>query len=169
GGPLRGGMPAGRRELVGAAVAARRLLAAARGARSLMDALPAAPPSTDPVFLTVPSGLGDVVDAAQRCLVAAGATIKLSTPVDDIESLDCDGVVLATPAPVTSQLLKAVAPDAAEVLSSVTYASVVLTLLSYPSSALAAPFRLSGFLVPRPERKLMTAASWSSAKWAHHG
>jgi len=50
-----------------------------------------------------------------------------------------------------------------------TYASVVLTLLAYDTTDLREPFRLSGFLVPRPEKRLMSAVSWSSAKWAHHG
>ena len=167
--PLLGGIHAGRSDLLSSAVAAPQLLDAARRGRSLMASLPTAPPSTDPVFLTVPAGLGDVVDAAHGALVAAGVTIRLSTPVDDLDSIDADGVVLATPAPVTSRLLKAAAPDASDALSTVTYASVVLTLLAYPSDALAAPFTLSGFLVPRPEKKLLTAASWSSSKWAHHG
>jgi oxygen-dependent protoporphyrinogen oxidase len=166
--PLLGGIHAGRSELLSAAVAAPQLLEAARGARSLMEALPAPPPSTDPVFLTVPTGLGDVIDAAQRALIAAGVTIRLATVVDDLDSLVADGVVLATPAPVTSRLVEAIAPDAADALSSITYASVVLTLLSYPSDATSAPFTMSGFLVPRPEKRLMTAASWSSSKWAHH-
>ena len=167
--PLLGGIHAGRSELLSAAVGAPQLLDAARNARrSLGDALPTPAPSGDPVFLTVPVGLGALIDSARDALVAAGATIRLSTGIDDLDALDADGVVVATPASVTSRLVARLAPDASSALSTITYASVVLTLLSYPTDALREPFRLSGFLVPRPEKKLMTAASWSSSKWAHH-
>ncbi|MBA2609002.1 MAG: protoporphyrinogen oxidase [Actinobacteria bacterium] len=180
--PLLGGIHAGRSELLSAAVAAPQLLGAARGARSLMESLPTLPPSSDPVFLTVPSGLGDVVGAALAALDAAGTTIATNTPIGELrfaaggcdvvsvsgDAIAFDGVVLATPSPVTARLLTRLAPDAASALSTVTYASVVLTLFAYKSDALREPFRLSGFLVPRPEKKLLSAISWSSAKWAHH-
>ncbi len=167
--PLLGGIHAGRSELLSAAVAAPQLLSAARGARSLMESLPTPPPSSDPVFLTVASGLGDVVSAARNALAAAGVAIETGTAIGELrfaaggcdvvpvssDALAFDGVVLATPAPVTARLLTGIAPDASSALSTVTYASVVLTLFAYDSADLREPFRLSGFLVPRSERKLL--------------
>lgn len=177
--PLLGGIHAGRSERLSAAVAAPQLLTAARGNKSLMRSLPTPPPSNDPVFLTVPSGLGDVVAAAAKALTELGATIHLRQPVTEmrpdgagarrwfVNGEAFDGVVLATPAPVTARLLAAEVPDAAAALSSLEYASVVLALFAVPSSALAEPYELSGYLVPRPENRLTSAISWASAKWAH--
>ncbi|HVE94127.1 MAG TPA: protoporphyrinogen oxidase [Acidimicrobiales bacterium] len=186
--PLLGGIHAGRSEHLSAAVGAPQLLAAARGQRSLLRSLGAsAPPAspTTPVFLTVRGGLGRVVRAAQDALAAGAGSVRLSTEVIELATaaagrgvtlglaaggtLDVDGVVLATPAPTTTRLLASVAPAAATRLNEVRYASVVLTLLAYPSDALPSPFTMSGFLVPRTEGRLLTAASWSSSKWAHLG
>jgi oxygen-dependent protoporphyrinogen oxidase len=168
-----GGVHAGRSELLSTAVAAPQLLAAGRKGRSLMASLPEAPPSTDPVFLTVASGLGEVIDAAAKQI----PDIRCDTPIDELRVVGAgweilgeafEGVIVATHAPVTARLVADAAPDAADALRSVEYASVVLTLLAYPTAEMREPFRLSGFLVPRPEKKLLSAISWSSAKWAHH-
>ena len=56
------------------------------------------------------------------------------------------------------------ARDVAAELRRVPYASVVVTLLAYDDDR----FRdASGFLVPKPEGLLITAASWASTKWSH--
>lgn len=173
--PLMGGVHAGRSDLLSAAVASPQLLAAAKKGGSLMKALPETPPSTDPVFFTVSSGLGDVIDALASALHASGAQINLSTPVTELRAeadgwfvngQHFDGVILATHAPVTAALIADASSEIASVLSTVTYSSVVLTLLAYPSSAMPAPFALTGYLVPRPEKKLTSAISWWNTKWA---
>ncbi len=169
--PLMGGVHAGRSDVLSTAVASPQLLAAARKGGSLMKALPVAPPSSDPVFFTIRSGLGDLIDAA----AARVPGIRLHTPVTslaktgdawEVNGENFDGVVLATHAPVTAQLLEGIAPDAVSALSTMTYSSVVLTLLAYPSSARREPYPLTGYLVPRPERKLTSAVSWWNTKWA---
>jgi protoporphyrinogen/coproporphyrinogen III oxidase len=174
---LMGGVHAGRSELLSTAIAAPQLLAAARNGRSLMASLPEPPPSSDPVFLTVASGLGDVVDAAVKAITNGGGVVQTNNAVEELRVVGqrwevdgeaFDGVVVATHAPVTARLVAAAAPDAADALSNLEYASVVLTLLAYPTDELRQPFELSGFLVPRPEKKLLSAISWSSTKWAHH-
>lgn len=174
--PLLGGIHAGRSERLSAAVGAPQLLAGARNDKSLMRSLPTPPPSTDPVFLTVPTGLGSVVDAAKKELETRGATIRLNIVVSELQADGTqwmvngeryDGVVLATPAGVTARLLVGEAPDASAALSTMEYASVTLTLLAYPDTSLPEPYRLSGYLVPRPENRLTSAISWASAKWAH--
>ncbi len=170
--PLMGGVHAGRSELLSTEVAAPQLLAAARNG-SLMQSLPDPPPSSDPVFLTVASGLGDLIGAATNAL--AGATVKTNSPVRElrvvgnaweVDGEPFDGVVLATHASATAALLDGICAEASRALSTVTYASVVLTLMAYPTNALPKPFRLSGYLVPRVERKLTSAISWWNAKWA---
>jgi oxygen-dependent protoporphyrinogen oxidase len=78
-----------------------------------------------------------------------------------------DAAVLATPAAATAELLQATAPDAATDLRSIATASVVLSLLAYPRSAIEVPPGASGMLVPRGSGLLMTACSFGSAKWPH--
>jgi oxygen-dependent protoporphyrinogen oxidase len=168
--PLMGGVHAGRSELLSTAVAAPQLLAAAR-AGSLMDSLPVAPPSTDPVFFTVASGLGELIDAATKLIadVRFGARIEELRASGDgweVSGESFDGVVVATHAPTTAHLIEPFAHDAAVVLSTVEYASVVLNLLAYPTTAFGTAPHMSGYLVPRPEHKLTTAISYWNAKWA---
>jgi protoporphyrinogen/coproporphyrinogen III oxidase len=78
-----------------------------------------------------------------------------------------DAVVVASPAASASQLLAGVSAGVAAELAAIGTASVALTLLAYPDRALAAPPRGSGFLVPRSEGRLLTAASWVGTKWPH--
>jgi oxygen-dependent protoporphyrinogen oxidase len=92
-----------------------------------------------------------------------GWTVRLSSG----RQIEADAVVLTCPAPDAARLLRAVSPGAAATLGSIDTASVVMTLLAYPGSAVAVPRPGSGFLVPRSERRLVTAASWVGAKWPH--
>ena len=79
------------------------------------------------------------------------------------------GSTAAVPAPagVAAALLKDVAPSQADALRAIDYASVTLLTLAYDASAIGRPLDGSGFLVPRPEGRLLTAATWFSVKWPH--
>ena len=169
--PLMGGVHAGRSELLSSAVAVPQLLSAARSGRSLMESLPAPAPSSEPVFLTAPTGLEDVVSGVAKRL----PDVRCNAPVAelhvegngwDVNGESFDAVIVATHAPITARLIDHVAPDAAAALSRVDYASVVLTLLAYPTDAFASPPSTSGYLVPRIEQKLTSAVSYWNAKWS---
>lgn len=87
-------------------------------------------------------------------------------------SLAVDGVVLAVPAREAAVLLAPHAPVAAGLLSTIEYASVAVTTFSFPSSAIRAPLRGTGFLVPRTEviderPAMITAATYLGRKWPH--
>jgi protoporphyrinogen/coproporphyrinogen III oxidase len=75
-------------------------------------------------------------------------------------------VVLATPAFISAPLIHRSNPVAAQEMSAIRTASVALTQLTFPSSAvqLAAG---SGMLVPRVEHRFLTASSWWNQKWPH--
>jgi oxygen-dependent protoporphyrinogen oxidase len=77
-----------------------------------------------------------------------------------------DAVVLATPAPETARLVGASVPALAEVLAAAEYADVAIVTLAVPSLP-AAVAGLSGYLVPKPDQRLVTAASFGSQKWRH--
>jgi oxygen-dependent protoporphyrinogen oxidase len=52
-------------------------------------------------------------------------------------------------------------------LAAIVTASVVLVTMAYRSTDLDLPGEVSGFLVPAPEGRLMTACSFGSRKWPH--
>ena len=174
--PLLGGINAGDVDHLSIDTVAPQIAAAARRDRSLTRALksaPAPPTSNDPVFLTLPGGLHALVDALVASICERGGEVRDDDPVESISTakvasrsgaLDGDGVVLATPAHVTAPLLEPVVPGVAAALQQVPYASVVMTLLAYDDDRFG---DASGFLVPKTEGLLISAASWASTKWAH--
>ncbi len=76
--------------------------------------------------------------------------------------------MLACPAAAASHLLRSSAPDEATALSGIPTADVAMVTLSIPAAEWPARLRsLSGYLVPKPMQRLVTAASFGSQKWAH--
>ena len=182
--PLLGGINAGNTDSLSVDAAAPQLAAAARRSASLVKGLRGGPgPAPGPVFLTHPGGRSVLVDALADRLGGLGVTVSRSCPVEGLQArpgggyrlttpggtLEVDGVVLAVPAPAAAALLDEVDPAAAPPLAAVRAASVVLVGLAYRAGDAPADAVGSGFLVPRPEGRLMTACSWASAKWAHLG
>ena len=79
-------------------------------------------------------------------------------------------VVLAGPAGVSAALVAPHAARAGALLAAIPYASVALVALAVPRDGIERELDGSGFLVPRTERRTVTACSWTSAKWPHlHG
>lgn len=194
--PLVGGIHAGRSELLSAAATAPQLDAAARSGRSLLRALRAqatdaraaaaqatggAGAAAPPVFLTHPAGLSHVVDTLAGRLAAAGAGLRTGTAVTGLSrsgagwqlslgdgtALDADAVILAVPAPAAAALLGPVCPEAAASLGRIEHSSVAVVSLAYRAEDVPGPLDGTGFLVPRPQGRLMTAATWMTAKWPH--
>jgi oxygen-dependent protoporphyrinogen oxidase len=176
--PLVGGIHAGRIDQLSAAATVPQLVAASRRSRSLMAGLRSSPgPAAGPVFLTPQGGLGALVDALVAKLGAAGVGIE-RRQVRSLGAHPCgsgavldgeayDAAVVAVPAGEAAGLLDTAAPEASEGLRSIGYASVVLTTLAWTGSTVGTPPGVNGFLVPRPDGRLMTACSFASAKWPH--
>ena len=183
--PLVGGITAGDTDRLSVEVNAPQLATAARRHRSLgrgaRSVLAGAATSEPPPFLTLPGGLGRLVEVLREHLAARGVDVRTGDPVDSLEtapgqgyvvggrsgSSAADAVVVAAPAPVAARLLDPHAPAAAATLAAIPYASVTLVAMAYPASAVPRPLDGSGFLVARGQRRLMTACSWTSSKWAH--
>jgi oxygen-dependent protoporphyrinogen oxidase len=136
---------------------------------------PPAPPG--PVFHTPHGGMGELVDAAAAQIVALGGEIRTGAPCTALErdahgwsvdGVDADAVVLACPAEQAAGLLAQLRPVAARDLASIEYADVALVTIALPTTEW--PERLaglSGYLVPKPVQRLVTAVSFGSQKWAH--
>ena len=166
--PLIGGINAGHTDALSVDAVAPQIAAAARKHRSLTTALRSLPPpAPGPVFFTLPGGMERLAAALADAIAAAGGKVVTGSEVTSLDALDAEATVLAVPAYVAAPLLEPVAPEAAAELARITYSSVSLVAFAYPDDAVDRPLDASGFLVPRPERLLMTACSWSSSKWAH--
>lgn len=185
--PLVGGINAGDTDLLSLAATVPQLDAAARsGAASLIEACAAqraAVPDRDaPVFFAPRGGMGELADAIVRDATAHGLSVVTAramglererrtwrVALEGGRALRADAVVIAAPASVAAGLLRPHAARASTLLAEIPYASVTLVSLAVDRAAVDRPLDGSGFLVPRPEGRLVTACSWASSKWAHLG
>jgi oxygen-dependent protoporphyrinogen oxidase len=87
--------------------------------------------------------------------------------LQDGSALSADGLVLATPAFVTAELLRPLTPLASGLLEMIPYASTATIALAYPASAVGRSVQGFGFVVPRVEQRDLIAATWTSLKWPH--
>ncbi|MGW4122169.1 protoporphyrinogen oxidase [Nocardia sp. NPDC004711] len=173
--PLLGGVYAGLADSIGVRAALPTLAAALdRGAASLTRAVSEAlpPPSTTPVFGGIRDGYRVLLDALRA---AADVKAETGTAVTTLARTaqgwrldpvgDVDAVILATPAPVTAELLRAVAPEAAELAAGIDLASSAVVALALPPET-ALPDN-SGILVATGEPLRAKAFTLSSRKWPH--
>jgi oxygen-dependent protoporphyrinogen oxidase len=133
------------------------------------------PAASGPVFLTPSAGMESLATATASAARTGGAALIRSKPVATVDrdgerwrvdGESVDAVVLATPAPETARLLTASVPALAELLTGAEYADVAIVTLAVPSLP-AAVAGLSGYLVPKPQQRLVTAVSFGSQKWCH--
>ena len=175
--PLVGGIHAGRSDRLSLAATAPPLAAAA-SSRSLVLGLrrqrAAAPAEDGPVFLGVAGGLERLVARLGEKMptvdVRTGAVVRSIGADGDGWRLSgaevhADAVVVTAPAFAAADLVRTECPPAAADLDAVGYASVAVTTLGYRPSAVPRELDGSGFLVPRVDGRLMTACTWSTAKW----
>ncbi len=179
--PLIGSINAGDTDHLDAALTAPQLETAARRNRSLITGLKAqakaSPSPQTPVFLGFENGMGQLVETLVNSV--SEADTRTNTPVTAITretdnlvvwtqqtSIECDAVILATPAHQAAHLL-ASCPRAADRLSSIEHASVAMVTMGFKRSDIRHSLNGSGMLIPRGEGLLTTAVSWGSSKWPH--
>ncbi len=162
---------------IAALTSERSMLAAARRARK--NAASAADPSA-PIFGTPLRGMGALIDTLHERVVALGGRVHVSSAVDSVEKssdgllvhaggrgIACDGIVIASPARHSAGFLQGVDQNASRLLAQWDHASVVLITLAVPARNWPAHLTGSGYLVPKPDQRWVTAASFGSNKWAH--
>src|SRR4051794_37803135 len=155
-------------QLAELAVRSRSVLLAARHR-------PAAP--TGPIFYAPRDGVGQLVQAVAEAVVARGGVIRCNRPVTEVaadgdawrvDGTVFDGVVLACPARVAAELLATIEPEVSATLGKVPTADVALLTLAVAGKGWPTRLtNLSGYLVPKPQQRLVTAVSFGSQKWAH--
>jgi protoporphyrinogen/coproporphyrinogen III oxidase len=144
--------------------------------RSLLRGLSQRPPSELPPFVSLRDGMGTLVSAAVAGLERAGvilgrAAARVARRAEgyelelvDGEMLKVDGVVVATPAFVSAELLADLDPELAAAHAAIPYASSVVVTLAY-SRADVVPLDGYGYVVPRVEGTDVLACTWTSQKW----
>ena len=129
-------------------------------------------------FISLEGGLADIIAGIQTAL--AGADIRKGTraaslhsdgtgyqiELDTGEALDVDALVLATPAWATAGFVRAIAPALASELHGIEYVSTATVSLAYNAEDSRDKVG-RGFVIPRSERRLLTAVTWSSSKFAN--
>lgn len=184
--PLLGGVYAGRADRLSLAVTVPQLARTARVEHTLQSAVRAAQaeaaarrPAGRPVFGALDGGMSRLVAAAAT---ASGARFSLGLPVRELTRTrdgwrlvlgptpspqvdEVDAVVLAVPSRAAARLLTGVAPEAAEAIGVLDYASVALVAMAFPAGTKLP--ELSGFLVPPSEGTLVKAATFFTRKWSH--
>lgn len=164
--PLLGGIAAGDIDAMSIDASVPQLAAAARNATSITRALAATPAANPgPVFAAPNGGMGVLIDTLVRRLRERGVEFRVNTSLAELP--DADGTLITTPAPTAAGLLAGHCDEAAELLRSIEHASVVFTAIAFRAADLPEALDGSGFLVPRSAGLSITAASWSSSKWAH--
>ena len=136
---------------------------------------PAPAPGERPPFVSLRSGMGRLADAVRdsfgrthvvlgREAVRVSREAAFTVELADGETLAADGVVLATPAYVTAELVADLDPGLAAEHLAIPYASSVVVTLGF-SRADVVPLDGYGYLVPRSQGRDVLACTWSSQKW----
>lgn len=157
--------------------------------RGMLASRPAGASSGRTMFVTLQGGLVELVRALLARLTAAGAKLMTQQSVaalrvrqtntnhpigwtydltlENGSVISADAVVLATPAFVSSDLVRPLSPIASGLLGAIPFASTATVSLAYKEGTLGASISGFGFVVPRVERRDLLAATWTSLKWPH--
>jgi oxygen-dependent protoporphyrinogen oxidase len=129
-------------------------------------------------FVSLAGGLSQLIDALADAI--GHERIRLATPVvtiahdggryqistGDGASTTVQGVVIATPASATSQIVCNLDPQLARILESIPYASSATISMAFDAAAVNAAQAGRGFVIPRSEHRSLTAVTWTSNKFA---
>ena len=130
------------------------------------------------IFLTLPGGLGELVQALQAALggvqllpgVAArrvlrhGRAYRVLTSRGDFQA---ELVILATPAFASAELVRPLRAELSALLEGIEYASTATVSLAYREQDLPRPLDGHGYIIPRGEGRQALACTWTSTKFPH--
>lgn len=172
--PLLSGIYAGDADQLSAQSVVPHLLDALRQGRRLSSLR--APAASGAAFLTLRGGLHRLIDSLAAALpvdaVRVGArAVALerdasgyAITLDSGEQIKSQGVVLATPAPVTAALLHSLSEPASRLLATIETVPIATVTMRFGHVALPSS---TGFLVPRAQRRLMVGCTFVTRKWPH--
>ena len=152
----------------------RGMLAQRRQAKT---AQPAGPRRT--AFISLNHGVGELIDALVAALPGvalrpATTAIAVERRPDGVylvstsngERFEADGLIFATPAYVTAELLAPLDPDLADLLRRIPYVSTATVTLGYRTTDFEQQSAGRGFVIPKIEDRELTAVTWATNKFA---
>ena len=175
--PLLAGIHAGDAERLSVRALFPRLLHAEQQTGSVIRSLRALrmQPSPQGAFVSLPGGVGELVDALASALSPGTITLaarvthlrRTATFMIDTESgtFQARAILLAVPAYTAGNLLRGLDTTLAVLCDTVPYASTATVAFGYRRDQIRHPMRGSGFVVPRVERSPLLAATWVTSKW----
>lgn len=130
------------------------------------------------LFVTLREGMQQFVDTLASRLLSV--TVRYGCPVtrvrrasagwlvegEDGSVWQADGVILATPAFRTAQIVQGIDTQLADRLSTISYSSAATVNLAYRRDQVHHPLNGFGFVVPHIEQRAIIAGSFSSVKYA---
>ena len=153
----------------------RSLLLSAR--RAAARAGGTATAASAPIFSTPRLGMHHLVSAAAADFVARGGTLRVSRSPEierhavgwNVDGEQVDAVILAVPAGAAAAIMNSIGEnDICAQLAGAEVADVAMITLHIDAAEF--PDRLagrSGYLVPKPVQRDVTAVSFGSQKWSH--
>lgn len=129
-------------------------------------------------FVSLEGGLGELIDRLVAELEPSD--IRLDTALTSMEpaaegylatlsdgtSLTVNGVILATPAAASADLIEQLIPPLATTLREIPYVSSATVSMAFRQSDVEGKQGGRGFVIPRVEGRKLTAMTWSSNKFA---
>ena len=79
------------------------------------------------------------------------------------QTIDCDAVVVATPAFAAADIVRSLSDKAAEALTAIPYPPVIVVAAAFPKDQISRSLDGFGFLIPRSEGLRMLGCVWSSS------
>ena len=132
-------------------------------------------PSTRGAFVSFPGGIAVLADAVADAL--GSPVVTTNAPVravrvnghfiveSDAGQVEARAVVFATPAYVTSALVRPLDATLASLCEAIPYASTATVAFGFRREQVAHPLHGTGFVVPRAEGRALLAGTWVSSKW----
>ena len=152
------------------------LLAAARARKTAQkNATPNAP-----IFGSPLRGMGALTETLAQRVRALGGNTVTNAPVSAISRQQntymvttaqgehtADAIAICSPAQHSAAFVASLDARASQLLDQWDHASVVLITMAISAQQWPAHLTGSGYLVPKPDQRWVTAASFGSNKWAH--
>jgi len=138
---------------------------------------PAGKPGARMGFCTLRSGMGSfpqrLLAACELVDVQLGVGVSALATSEDRIVVESSGgarvfdhVISAVPGYAAADILRGIAPDAADALRTLRYVSTAVFTLAFPRGAFRHEPSGNGFLVPRRENSFIKGCTVSSNKWA---
>jgi oxygen-dependent protoporphyrinogen oxidase len=86
---------------------------------------------------------------------------------DDGSSLPADALLLTTPSDVSARLVETMDPKLAADLGEIRYVTTAVVSLGFKPDAASPDLDGFGFIIPKTEKRRITASTWTSTKFNH--